>query len=276
MAEATGTEDHTKRRAGRWRLVGFRIAVALFAGAFLVGLFPALKGIVLNWLPDEALLRFRPDLGPADVVHRLHSTALAVLSWAMVIGVGVQLHAPRRKIGAMLMALAVPPAMALEEAFTGNFTVLGAGVPFALLVAVALLHPHARDLLRARRPDPLMTGLALIGAVAWIVYALEQGSQGRLAPGWDVAHYGFVASLAVVVVLWSLLGALDQSGWIWPATAAGIAAAMVALKPLIFPEVLSGLTRGWAVAVLIWATSYLVAADLRRRRQGASRASPPA
>lgn len=272
MAEATGTEDRTKRRAGRWRLLGFRIAAALFAGVFLVGLFPALKGIVLNWLPDEVFLRFRSDLGPADVVHRLHSTALAVLGWGMVIGTGAQLHAPRRKIGAMLMALAVPPALALGELFTGIFTVLGAGVPFALLLAVALLHPSARDLLRVRRPDPVMTGLALIGALPWIVYAIEQGRRGRVAPAWDAAHHGFVASLGVGVVLWSLLGALDRRGWLWPATAAGIAAATVALQSLIFPKVLSGLTPGWAVAGLIWTALYLAAMDLRRRRQGASRA----
>lgn len=131
MARATGTEERTKRDAGRWRLLCFRIAAVLFAGAFPVGLFPALEGIVPDGLPDEVFLR-------------------------------------------------------------------------------------------VKRPDPPMTSLALIGAVPWIVYAVEQGSQGRLAPEWDAAHYGFVASLAVVVVLWSLLGAVDQRGWLWPATGAGI------------------------------------------------------
>lgn len=130
--------------------------------------------------------------------------------------------------------------------------------------------------LRVKRPDPLMTSLALIAAVPWIVYAVEQGSQGRLAPGWDAAHYGFVASLAVVVVLWSLLGAVDQRGRLWPATGAGIAAAIIALKSLIFPQVLSGLTRGRAVAALVWAASCLAVADVRRQRPGTSRASAPA
>ena len=267
MARSTSSRDRSDEEVSRWRLLGFRIAGVLLTGVLLVGLYPALKGIVLNWFPHETFLRFRPNLAAADVVHRLHSTALAALSWGMVIGVAAQLHSPRRKIGAMLMALAVPPALALGEYLTDNFTLLGAGIPFALLLVVAVLHPHASHILRVRRPDPIMAGLALAGAVPWVVYSVEQGAQGLLAPGWDVAHYGFVASLGVVVVLWSLLGALDQRGWLWPATAAGVAAAIVALKSLIFPEVLSGLSPVWAAGALIWAASYLVAAGLRRRRR---------
>lgn len=260
----------------RWRLLGFRIAVVLFTAMFLVGLYPALKGIALNWLPDETFLRLRADLEPADVIHRLHSTALAALSWGMVIGVGVQLHAPRRKIGAMLMALAVPPALAVGEYLTGTFTILGAGGPFALLLGIASLHPHASDHLRVERPDPVMAGVSLVGAVPWIVYALEQGTRGQLAPEWDGAHYGFVASLGLVIVLWSLIGALDQRGWHWPAGAAGIAAAVIALKSLVFRDVLSGLGRGWDVVALIWAVCYLLAAGVRwRRRRSAGAPAVP-
>lgn len=275
MARSVETEDRAGRGGGRWRLMAFRVAAALLAAVFLVGLFPALEGIVVNWLPEEMFLRARPDLGPTDVVHRLHSTALAVLSWGMVIGVGVQPHAPERKVGAMLMALAVPPVLAVGELLTGTFTALGTGVPFALLLVLALLHPRSGDLLRMWRPDPAMAGLALIGAVPWIAYAVEQGGRGLLAPEWDVAHHGFVASLGSAVVLWSLLGALDQRGWLWPASGAGIAAGIVALQSLIFPEVLSGLSRGWAMAALAWAASYLVAAGARRRR-GRSRSAAPA
>ena len=268
MAPEAGSEDRPEASAGRRRLVAFRIAAGLFTVAFLAGLLPALGGFALNWLPDAAFLRVRSDLEPGHVVHRLHSIALAVLSLGMILGAGVQLHAPGRKLGAMLMALAVPPALALGEALTGTFTVLGAGVPFALLVVIALLHPHASDLLRVRGMDPVMAGVALVGALPWIGYGLAPAAEVPSGPEWEVAHYGFVSSLGVVTVLWSLIGALDQRGWLWPAAAAGVAGAIVALQSLIFPYVLSGLSPAWAGAALLWVAAYLAAAVLRRRRRG--------
>lgn len=252
--------------ASRIRPTAFKLLVGLVSVVMLVGFVPVLHLVVIDWLPDDALLAVRE--GPPEVpVHRLHSTALSVLVWSMIIGIGVQLHRPRRKVAAMLMALAVPPAIALGEVLTtGTYVAMGTAPFFAVLLLIAVLHPAARQLVRIRRMDPIMSGLTAVAAVPCITFAVGQRELGRLHGG-VVDHWTFVAALSILVVFWGLIGASDRPGWKLPAWAAALTVVIVGLKSLLFPEMLSRAPLPWAVAALIWAGCYLIAGRLRERGQ---------
>lgn len=255
---------------GRARIIAFRTVVALASAALVIGLFPALKGLVVNWLPTRTFLAIRTDLGPDDVVHRLHSTVLAVTFGGMVLGVLVQLHRPRERLAPLLMALAVPPAVAVGEILTGAYTVMGTAVPFAFLLPIGLLHPAGKELVRPRIASRVMAGLVAVAGVPAALYAIRQVQLYRLDPAGDqdIGHWSIMAGFPVLVAAWALVGATDRPGWRLTAWVTGAAAVVFALQSLLFPGVLSGVPRAGAVAVLAWGVAYLIGAEARAARNG--------
>ena len=249
---------------GRVRRIAFLVSTGLASAFLVVALLAAYPLLFTNWLPGEAWLSVRPDRSPGDQVHRLHSLALAVISWGMLSGVVLQLHRPRRKVGALLMALATVLAVASGSVITGTFTV-GGVAPFLVVVLLpAVLHPSAGELIRVPGVNRPMLALALLAAGPWIAYALSVGEAARLAgPGGDVDHLMFVATVALVVPLWAIIGTAAKPGWAFPAGAAVVAAGCVGLQSLVFPDALSGLEPAWAAAALVWSFAYGVASRLR-------------
>ncbi len=256
---------------GRVRIIPFRAIVVLVSAALVIGLFPALKGLVINWLPTPAFLAVRTDLGPDDVVHRLHSTVVAVTFAGMVLGVLVQLYRPRERLAPLLMALAVPPAVAVGEILTGSYTVMGTGVPFVLLLLIGLLHPEARQLGRPRIASRLMAGLVAVAAVPAVLLAIRQVELYRLDPAGDqdIGHWSIVAGFPLLVAAWGLVGATDRSGWRLTAWVTGAAVVAFGLQSLLFPGVLSGVPWYGAAAVLAWGAAYLMGAEARAARSSA-------
>lgn len=259
---------------GRVRIIAFRAIVVLVSAALVIGLFPALKGLVINWLPTPAFLAVRTDLDPDDVVHRLHSTVVAVTFAGMVLGVLVQLYRPRERLAPLLMALAVPPAVAVGEILTGAYTVMGTGVPFAILLVIGLLHPGARQLVRPRIASRLMAGLVAVAAVPAVLFAIRQVELYRLDPAGDqdIGHWSIMAGFPVLVAAWGLVGATDRAGWRLTAWVTGAAVVAFGLQSLLFPGVLSGVPWYWAAAVLAWGGAYLMGAEARATRSSAPHA----
>ena len=80
-----------------------------------------------------------------------------------------------------------------------------------------------------------------------------------------LGHWGWMAVLALLSVLWGLIGA-DRPGWRFVAWYTAIVSAAFGLQSLLFPRAASTPTTGWAVAATVWVVGYLVAAE---RRAGA-------
>lgn len=252
------------------RSVLFTALVGLISLMLLVGLSPALKGLVVNWLPTDAFLAVRTDLGAADVVHRLHSTVVAVTFAGLIVGLAAQLHRPRRKVAPLLMALVVPIALAVGELMTGSYTVMGTAPPFVVLLAVAFSHPAAGEMLRVPRMSSVGFGLAAVAAVPWVMFSRNQARLQQLGSAGDLdvvsGHWDMMTSFPILVLAWATIGASDYSGWRITAWVAGGAVAAFALQSIIFPYVLSGASPAWAAVALAWAVVYVSAAELRSRR----------
>jgi len=261
-----GARGDQRPGGGRARRIAFWSVLALTTAFLLVTMQDALPLIAKNWLPGDAWLALRTDRAAGDEVHRLHSLALSVFAWGMLAGVAVQFHRPRRKVAALLVALAVPVAIAASEALTGAYTLAGTA-PFMLpIVAACALHPAAREFVRLPRLDRTMAALTLVAGVAWIAYALDVAETARAtSPPTDMDHLEFMVSLGLLAVLWGLIAATDRGGWRFAALAVLFLTACVALQSLIFPEALSGLTPLWAWAALTWCLGFGAAAWHRAR-----------
>lgn len=268
----TGTQVRTSDNdVGRARRIAFRVAVVVATLFTLLVLLFAYPLVFTNWLPDDLWLAVRtdrshPDLTAADAAHRLHSLALGVLAWGMLLGILVQAHRPERRIAPLLVALAVIVAIAVSEALAGTITVGGTAPFLVVVLLVAVLHPAAGDMLRFPSWDLPMLGLAAAAAVPWGLYAARVGRTARAAgPEFEVGHLTFTSALALLAVLWGVIGASSHTGWKFAAGAAVVAGASIGLQSVLFPDVLSGLSFPWAAAALVWCTGYGAAAMLRGR-----------
>lgn len=258
-------------RGGRIRRIAFGTVTALASLFLLVALLFAYPLILTNWLPRDAWLvvradRFHPDLAAGDEVHRLHSLALGVIAWGMLAGIVLQVHRPARKTSALLASLAVPIAIAVGEMMTGTYTVGGTAPFLVAILLVVTLHPAARDLLRLPGWNLPMLGLAAVAALPWIMYAAGVGKAAHNAePEFEVGHMTFMSAVALLAVLWGIIGASDRAAWQYAAGASVVASASIGVQSVIFPDVLSGLSLPFATAAVVWCVAYGGAAILRTR-----------
>lgn len=253
------------------RHIGFQVSVAVASLFVLLALLFAYPLIAVNWLPSDLWLAVRTDafhanLSPGDEVHRLHSLALGVIAWGMLLGLLLQAHRPERKTSALLAAFAVPLAIAVSEMMAGTYTVAGTAPFLILILIVALLHPAGRDLWPLARWNRPMLALAGLAALPWALYSVRTARAAHdLEPGFEVDHLTFMSALALLAVLWALIGASQRAGWQYAAGASVVAAASIGLQSLLFPGVLSGLSTLWAAAGLLWCLAYGTAVLLRTR-----------
>jgi uncharacterized protein YjeT (DUF2065 family) len=259
-----------KPTAGRVRRASFWIVIGLATLFLLLTQAAAYPLLFTNWLPTDAWLAVRSDRSAGDQVHRLHSLALGVIVWGMLAGVALQFHRPSGKVAALLMSLAAVVAVACGLSVTGtSFTGIATGMaPFLLpILAAGALHPSAEAFLRLPRVDLRMFALSLIAAGPSIAYAVAVSGAAREAgPDVYIEHLAFMATVALLILLWGLIGATDKPGWAFPAGAAVLASACLGLQSLMFPDVLSGLDPLWAGAAVAWCIAYGAAAWYRSRR----------
>ena len=265
-------------RAGRARRIAFKVVVVLATLFTLMVLLFAYPLIVTNWLPTDLWLAVRtdaahPDITAADAVHRLHSLALGVLAWGMLLGILLQAHRPEHRIAPLLASVAVVVAIAVSETIAGTITV-GGTAPFLVVVGlVVVLHPAAGDMLRLPKWDLPILGLTAVAAVPWVLYAARVATAVRYAePAFEADHLEFTSAVALLAVLWGLIGASDHPGWRYAAGASVVAGVSIGLQSVLYPDVLSGLPLPWAVAALVWCAAYGGAAV---RRANASNDTGP-
>ena len=206
------------------------------------------------------------DLVPGDETHRLHSLALGVIAWGMLVGIVLQAHRPERKISALLASFAVPIAIAVSEMMVGTYIVVGTAPFLVLILMVLVLHPSASNILHLPGWNLPMLGLAAAAALPWIVYVAHiREAAYHVAAGFEVDHLTFTSALALLALLWGIIGASKGAGWQYAAGASMVATASIGLQSILFPDVLSGVSLPWAASALIWCVAYGGAVILRIR-----------
>lgn len=267
------------------RRVAFTIVVVVVLVFFLLQSWENYVLIVAGW--------FEPGLGilTADeghhflhVAHRLHNSALSLVTWPFLIGMAAQLRSPTRHVTGMLMAVFVWLTGLIAIGLTG-------AVPFVIIVAImgiptviaAVLHPAGRELLTsfdAARVSRVLLGLVVVAAVPLLGYAAyETGLQTGAIEAADHAHdggehaeihdehvggghYMRMVWLAFVIIGTGLLASFRQPGWWLGAWVAGLMAVVFGGIGILAPEAASNPGLLWNLAAIAWGVGFIGTAEM--------------
>ena len=241
------------------RARAFRAWAAVLVVAFGVGAF-GLTTLVIGW--------FERREGVAGPVTDLGYGALVGLIVTM--GIATQLRSPARRIAGLQQACLVVPALAFGSALAADAqNLVPAGILIPTLGILLVLHP-ARDEF-VKKPAAVsrtLFGIAALGAVPLIVYALDMGAQARdlAGPPHHVQRLSTMAALAVAIGLVGLLAASGTRGWRIPAWSAGAATVVLGLASVIFPGDPGAEGRAWGTAAVAGGVLFVGVAELEWRR----------
>ncbi|MCU4925072.1 hypothetical protein OB905_03600 [Halobacteria archaeon AArc-dxtr1] len=261
-------------RFGSARTVGHRITESaghgavrvrrpvfyLLTVAFLAFLVFALRETIAMvgtaWLPGYAF----PD-------HRVHHVMIGGTLLVFMATIAVQLYRPERRVGALQAAIAFVTAALLLTAVASGLAAATEILVFAIPVyLIALIHPARRHLVpRLARLDSRLLALGGVGAAGFAVLAAgEYMSHTTLANEHVVfGHYEFMLFALASIGLFALLAAFRPTGWRALVYGAGALAVLFAAGSLAFPgsEQGSSLSAIAALAVIVWAVAFVVAAE---------------
>ena len=215
--------------------------------------------------------------------HRTHDVTYGLLFTTLVVGVLVQLRRPVEQVSAMAMALAPVAALFLAGLLADNVDAVVKFNPLryaaAVTVVAALLHPAGRAFFgsfRLSRVSWLLVGLVAIAAVPLLGSASSNiDLQRTVTDGHSfMGHYGFIAAFSFTVIAVGLLASLRLDGWRVPAWVAGLLPVIVGTTSILYPDAVSSLDPGWAVAATAWGAVFVVTAEVLRRAQNAALFSP--
>lgn len=255
-------------RRSKGRQVTFRVVSALLLLLFLVLLGLEMPFLILLWLPGDTLTSIVDDIGPADLAHRVHWTALSLMAWSLVIGMAVQLRRPQKNLAPLLHVFAFFVALILVDVLTVSFDP-DLVIVVAVLVLLVFFHPLRGGLLKAPQLDRAMASLTALAVVPWVVFADGQARLQRLNVAGDMHaesdHWGLMTQLAILIILWGLIGSSDYSGWRLTAWITGLVSAVYGIQSLVFSDVASAAPTLWAIAAVAWGMAYLVMTERRAR-----------
>ncbi|MGH8872554.1 MAG: hypothetical protein ACRDWS_11315 [Acidimicrobiia bacterium] len=257
--------------------LGFTLVVLVILGLF------GFIGAVL-FLPDLA----GGLVGPTAAAHtgqhfrirshRVHDLTFSFLFATAIVGLLAQLRAPSKNVAGQLMALIPWVGLALVIPLTDYWIPPGTGFQIiatvifgGLTLGATMLHPAGRHLFgsfRMSRANRVMLALVVIAAVPLLAYASTNiGLQRTAASGnehFDLGHYGFMAAFSLTVLGVGLLASLRPDGWRLTAWVAGLLPALLGVTSLVYTDIGSSLSPGWAVAAIAWGIVFVTAAQLTR------------
>lgn len=207
--------------------------------------------------------------------HRIHDLTFSFLFIPTIVGMLAQLRRPLNNVAGMMMALIPWIGLALTVVLTfvlaNNTRVLGVqwvGVAASTLIAT-ILHPTWRDFFRSfslSRINWVMLALVLIVAVPLLAFASTNiGLQGTVTDDHAfLGHYGFMAAFGFTIIGVGLLASLRPDGWRVTAWVAGLLPALLGLASLVYSDISSGLSPGWALAAIVWGIVFVAAAEVTK------------
>lgn len=260
----------------------FYVLVTLALAAF-IGLMFAQMALELDvYLPG---IFGQMSHGAVDS-HRFHDVTFGLLVTTGIVGVLAQLYRPSKNVAGMLMALIPFLGLLLAAALVDAGVIIeridqDAGLLrrnplyliFAVTLVAALLHPAERDFFRSfsvSRVNWVMLALVGIAAVPLLVFAsdsiaLQQGpaADAHVALG----HYAFMAAFSFTVIGVGVLSSLRPDGWRLTAWVTGLLPAIIGFTSIIYQNLASSLSLGWALAAIAWGVAFIAVAELTRDAQ---------
>jgi hypothetical protein len=249
-----------------------RIAIRVVAGVF-------------------ALLWALPGFGFVDLAVTIDPDALwrpvAILDggWGLLVTafivIGLVLVALQPAWSAEIAAqlAGVAAVIAVSAVVTGEYEVwwmlVALIVPIGALAGLAALGRRQATLRPRPAPDRswvqwAYAGLAALGAVPWLVYAVDMyraTREGRPPEEItnNVNHWAIQGALAVTLVGFTVLAAVRPTLRRFNAVRVGVCAAYLGVCSLRFPGVAGGLAREWAALAIAWGVALLAVAIVAGR-----------
>lgn len=240
--------------------------------AFYIVLGAALLLVAVPMAPFLIIPIAWPFLAEELGVHQLHDVGVATMLWFMVVGLVAQVRGAERRVGAMQQLLLVAVMMVGMTAIGRPATLLSPNpllLAMALIIACAALHPARAEVARVKlRLDPVLAALALLAAGPLLVFARGQVRLDHSALPIAVhgGHWTAMATVAVLILALSLLGATRPRGWRVPVWSAGGAALLVGTASAALPHMPSSPGPVWGVIAALWGITFVVTAEMRFRR----------
>lgn len=258
------------------RRVTFRVVAAVVALWVLATNIFGLMEIIVMWLPTETVASMFEEETPFIDLHRAHFMAIGILAWAIVLSMLVQLRKPEHRVAPMLLLAAAALGATIVYGLSGTLSawlieeIAMVLVPIALVV---LLHPSRDRLFSRPEFDRPLAGLALLAAVPWLVYIVDNAwTQFTNAAGdthAEMEHWATAALMGIVIVAAAFLGSSDHPGRGLTAWIAVGGSVIFGVHSLVFPGLASSLPGIWAGAVILWGIGF-GAMMIRRSRADAT------
>lgn len=244
------------RTVRSWPIFTFYIAATLTAATII--------GLITVDVIDLGMQHF------GEASHRTHDVAYGGLFTTLVLGIVVQLRHPERNVAGMVMALVPSASLLLAALLVDDLDRVFEFNPLRYAAAVAavtaLLHPSGRTFFRSFRLRSMswpMAAMVAAAAVPLLVFASRNIELQQRAVN-DVhrfmGHYGFMSALAFTIVGVGILASLRPAGWQVTACVSALLVAVLGVTSLLYPDAVSSVATGWAVAALAWAGSFATVA----------------
>src|SRR5918995_3723904 len=188
--------------------------------------------------------------------HRVHDLTFSFLMATAVVGMLAQLRRPLENGAAQLMALIPWVALGLAFARAPHWVPFApAPILAALTLLAIILHPAGRHFFGSfsvSRVNRVMLALVIIAAVPLLAFASTNIGLQRTVSNDHAAlgHYGFMAAFSFTVIGVGLLATLRPDGWRLTAWVTGLLLAIVGVTSVLYPDAISSLDWGWALAAI--------------------------
>jgi hypothetical protein len=209
--------------------------------------------------------------GADDGIHRVHDLVHAC--WlGLLVAIPYALHwrRPQTRValwqGLAVGAVLVPVGGAVAGVADPVFYVF-----FPLLAFFTwFTHPARATLLRSGPGlSPVLTPLSALGAVAAVLYAVDQlGLQRDLAsdPHGEMTHYASQGIAALTMAAFAAAASFRRPGWQWAGGLAAVAAAAWGAMSVALPDHAGSLGRGAGLRLLAAAAVFVAALVWEQRR----------
>jgi Prenyltransferase, beta subunit len=238
-----------------------------------------------------ALLWALPGFGLVDLAVTVDPSALwlpvAILDggWGLLVtgfivaGLVLVALQPAWAVEIAAQLAGVAALIAVSAVITGEYTVwwmlLALIVPAGALAGLAALGRRRATLRPRPAPDRswarwAYAGLAALGAVPWLAYAVDMyraTREGRPPEEItnNVNHWAIQGALAVALVGFTVLAAARPTLRRFNAVRVGVCAAYLGVCSLRFPEAAAGLSPTWAALAIAWGVALLAVAAVPGR-----------
>ena len=244
--------------------------IAFFGVAALLTLAVAVQWWVLAtpalvWFPDAFVNQFFAPRVDDFAIHRIHRLATGITTDVVLACLIVQFRRPDTREAAIWLvsaffAMAVVLNLVIQPTPAQLPVVLW--IIFALGILVGFLHPSSPLLRIPRLADWRLLALTAAMAVPYAIYAVQNVDlqiRGVASdPHWAGSHYQFAAELPLQLMLLGLVSSCAYTGRRFTVWLAGLAAVLMGLASVLFPDQTSSLGLAWGMALAAWGVAFVV------------------